>query len=40
MKLGTSVASAKLGVKGARDGLPTGYEVNQKLKDLIKNHEK
>eukprot|EP00596_Hydrurales_sp_CCMP1899_P005447 CAMPEP_0119034894 /NCGR_PEP_ID=MMETSP1177-20130426/1909_1 /TAXON_ID=2985 /ORGANISM="Ochromonas sp, Strain CCMP1899" /LENGTH=416 /DNA_ID=CAMNT_0006992703 /DNA_START=127 /DNA_END=1377 /DNA_ORIENTATION=- len=35
MKLGTSVAAIKIGHKGARGGLPTPEELNQKLRSLI-----
>ena len=35
MKLGTSVAAAKLSKIGAREGLPTPLEVNRRLAKFI-----
>lgn len=42
MKLGTAVAAIKLKKKGAREGLPYGYELNEKFRvfiDEMKNKE-
>lgn len=39
MKLGTSVAAAKLLKKGAREGLPTAPELNLRLQALIDSHK-
>ena len=40
MKLGTSVAAAKLLKKGARDGIPTSAELNIKFQELIDSNKK
>jgi sugar/nucleoside kinase (ribokinase family) len=32
MTLGSAVAAAKLGKKGARQGLPTAMEINQRIR--------